>query len=209
VLFDLFIGSSSIRPDAAMGYEACLNASREPDPEGSVGAGTGATVGKFYGPQQAVKSGQGSASRQRGNIITAALVVVNAFGDVYDNRGQLLAGPRNPHTGSMEKTIDLLFQENPQDFAGNTTLGVVATNARLNKEGLTKVAQMAHNGLARSIWPVHTMWDGDTIFSLSLGQEEADLSLVGIMAAEAVAEASARAVWKADTLAGIPAPSKS
>ncbi|UNC91926.1 P1 family peptidase [Candidatus Contubernalis alkaliaceticus] len=204
ILFDLFIGSSSVRPDAQMGYQACLNASSGPVPEGSVGAGTGATVGKFYGPLQAVKSGQGSASRHRGKVVTAALVVVNALGDVYDSSGLLLAGPRNPETGVMEKTIDLFFGGNPQGFSGNTTLGVVATNAKLSKEALGKVAQMAHDGLARSIWPVHTMWDGDTIFSLSAGEEEADPNLVGIMAAEALAEASARAVLKAQSLAGIP-----
>jgi L-aminopeptidase/D-esterase-like protein len=204
ILFDLFIGDGSVRPDAAMGYQACLNASDGPVPEGSVGAGTGATVGKIYGPLQAVKAGQGSAAYFLGELVVAALVVVNAFGDIYDRRGVLLAGPRNPESGLMERTVDLLMGGSGRGGPGNTTLGVVATNAALSREALQKVAQMAHDGLARAINPVHTMWDGDTIFSLSLGKEEADLSLVGMMAAEAVATAVERAVQTALPLGGIP-----
>lgn len=204
VLFDLFIGNGSVRPDADMGYQACLNASDGPVPDGSVGAGTGATVGKMYGPLQAVKAGQGSASCRFREVVVAALIVVNAFGDIYDRRGKLLAGPRNPETGQMERTVDLLIGGAGVGRSGNTTLGVVATNAALSREALQKVAQMAHDGLARTINPVHTMWDGDTIFSLSLGEAEADLNLVGIMAAEVVAAAVERAVEAAVTLGAIP-----
>jgi len=203
ILFDLLIGDMNVRPDAEMGYRACLNASAGPVPEGSVGAGTGATVGKIYGPFQAVKSGQGSASCRCGKLIVAALVAVNAFGDVFDREGRLLAGPRNPETGVMERTAGLMTAVRG-DFPGNTTLGVVATNGNFSREALRKIAQMAQNGLARSIWPVHTMWDGDIIFSLSTGKEEADVSLAGTMAAEAVSMAVERAVLTAESLAGIP-----
>ncbi len=204
ILFDLFIGDASVRPDAEMGYRACLDASAGPVPEGSVGAGTGATVGKLYGPLQAVKSGQGSASRCCGSLVVAALVAVNAFGDIFDRRGKQLAGPRNPATGAMECTAALMAGCGGGDFPGNTTLGVVVTNGYFSREELCKIAVMAHNGLARSIWPVHTMWDGDTIFALSRGEEKADVSLAGTLAAEAVAGAVERAVLTAHSLAGIP-----
>lgn len=208
VLFDLFIGDGNIRPDAEMGYRACCTAGSGPVPEGSVGAGTGATVGKIYGPFQAVKSGQGSAAIQKGDLIVASLVVVNAFGDVYGCQGELLAGPRDPRTGIMNKTADLMISSDLPGFPGNTTLGIVATNAALNATELTKICQLAHDGLARSIWPVHTMWDGDTIFALSKGNVQADVNLVGLMAAEAVSTAVTRAVLQADSLCGIPAVRK-
>ena len=203
-LFDLYVGNGRIRPDAIMGYQAARDASAVTVPEGSVGAGTGATVGKIMGTAGSVKSGQGSALIKKNGLMVAALVVVNAFGDVYSKNGELLAGPRNPETGQMKKTTDLMFDAGESGFPGNTTLGVVATNAKLNKAALTKVAQLAHDGLARSIWPVHTMWDGDTIFTLSCGTEIADITMVGIMAAEAVAEAVRRAVITARSLGGIP-----
>ncbi len=205
VLFDLFIGTGNIRPDRAMGYLACQNASDGPAPEGSVGAGTGATVGKIYGMPGAVKTGQGSAALCRDNLIVAALVVVNAFGDIYDPGGSLLAGPRNPETGRMERTIELMLDSGQEGFPGNTTLGVVATNADLDCAALGKVCQLAHDGLARSIWPVHTMWDGDTIFSLSRGGIVADVNLVSLMAAEAMSAAVSRAALQATSLAGVPA----
>jgi L-aminopeptidase/D-esterase-like protein len=205
VLFDLFVGSGSVRPDAAMGYEACMRASSGPVPEGSVGAGTGATVGKIFGTANAVKAGQGSAALCKGDLVVAALVVVNAFGDIYDRKGKLLAGPRNPETGMMEKTIDLFLDRRGEGFPGNTTLGLVATNAMLDSAELTKVCNLAHDGLARSIWPVHTMWDGDTVFALSNGGISADVNLVGVMAAEAIVTAVERAALRATTLAGIPA----
>ncbi len=207
IIFDLFIGSATVRPDAEMGYRACLEASAGPIVEGSVGAGTGATVGKIYGPQQAVKSGLGSTSCRCGELVVAALAVVNAFGDIYDRRGKLIAGPRHPQSGLMQCTADLLLSRSNPGFSGNTTLGVVATNGCFNREALRKIAQMAHNGLARSIWPVHTMWDGDLVFSLSLGEQEADISSAGTMAAEALAGAVERAIVTATTLAGIPAVS--
>ena len=205
VLFDLFIGDGSVRPDAEMGYRACLDASAEAVLEGSVGAGTGATVGKIFGMSGAVKTGQGSAEMTRDSLVVAALVVVNAFGDIYKEDGSILAGPRNPETGAMEKTIDILLKGDSTGFPGNTTLGVVATNASLDSAALGKVCELAHNGLARSIWPVHTMWDGDTIFALSRGDLEADINLVALMAAEAMAAAVRRAALSATGAGGIPA----
>ncbi len=205
VLFDLFIGDSSIRPDQKMGYSACINATSGPVPEGCVGAGTGATIAKINGMEGAVKSGQGSAALTRGELVVAALVVVNAFGDIYSKNGELIAGPRNRESGLMERTIDLILGKEVEGFPGNTTLGVIATNASLDNAELNKVCQLAHNGLARSIWPVHTMWDGDTIFSLSRGELQADINTVGLMAAEAMENAVRRAIFTATTLSDIPA----
>jgi len=205
VLFDLFIGDGRTRPNADMGYRACMEASIGPVPEGSLGAGCGATVGKILGMAQAVKSGQGSASIKKGELVVSALVAVNAFGDIYSREGKLLAGPRNLETGELEKTTELLYNMASGGFSGNTTLGVVATNASFDSAALTKICQLAHNGLARSIWPVHTMWDGDTIFALSSGEVEADVNVAGLLAAEAVAEAVERAAMMSTTLAGIPA----
>lgn len=205
VLYDLQVGDGNVRPTADMGYRACLDAGAGPVTEGSVGAGTGATVGKIRGMEGAVKSGQGSAAVQKGDLVVASLVVVNAFGDIYDTAGRLLAGPRNSQTGLMEKTTDIILGTGTGGFPGNTTLGVVATNALLDRPALCKVCQLAHDGLARSIWPVHTMWDGDTVFALSCGNVTADVTLVGLMAAQAVARAVERAALTATSLGGIPA----
>lgn len=205
VLFDLFIGDCNIRPDAAMGYQACHTASAGLVPEGSIGAGTGATVGKINGMTGAIKAGQGSSAINRDGLVVAALVVVNAFGDIYNDDNTLLAGPRHSETGKMEKTVELILNKKSGGFPGNTTLGVVATNASFDNSELKKICQMAHDGLARSIWPVHTMWDGDTIFALSKGNLDADLTAVGLMAAEAVAAAVRRAALTAASLAGVPA----
>jgi L-aminopeptidase/D-esterase-like protein len=203
VLFDLFIGDPYVRPDAAMGYLAASTATDGPVPEGSVGAGTGATVGKVNGMTCSVKSGQGSAALRKDDLVVAALVVVNAFGDIYNEDGTLLAGPLNSDTGLMERTIDLMLDKGSQGFPGNTTLGVVATNASFESAELAKMCRLAHDGLARSIWPVHTMWDGDTIFALSKGSVSADLNLAALMAAEAVAMAVRRAALNAVSLGGI------
>lgn len=204
VLFDLFIGDGKVRPDAAMGRRACMAATADPVQEGSVGAGTGATVAKIYGTAQSIKSGQGSAAVQKEELIVAALVAVNAFGDIFDRKGKLLAGPRNPETGKMDLTTEVLVNMTGGAFSGNTTLGVVATNASFDSTALTKVCQLAHDGLARSIWPVHTMWDGDTVFALSRGDLTADVNLVGLLAAEAIAVAVERAVIMATSLGDVP-----
>lgn len=213
VLFDLTIGSPSARPNAAAGYAACEAATDGPVAEGSVGAGTGATVGKLLGPFYATKSGVGTASIHLGPIIVAALVAVNAFGDVVDPQtGQILAGTRDPQSGRFLDTMQALRQGLAGAARGfpatNTTIGVVATNARLSKEEANKMAQMAHDGLARTIRPIHTMWDGDAIFALATGEaeERPDVSILGAFAAEAMAEAVVRAVTRASSLGGIPAP---
>lgn len=205
VIFDLFIGRGDVRPDADMGYRACQAATDGPVPEGCVGAGTGATVGKIGGMSSAVKAGQGSALRRQGSLLVAALLVVNAFGDIYDDNNSLLAGPRFAAPPEMLQTSVLMKEGGGGTMPANTTLGVVVTNAGLDTTSLKTVCSQAHNGLARTIWPVHTMWDGDTIFALARGDETADVNLVGLLAAEAVAEAARRAVLQAHSMGGIPA----
>ncbi len=220
ILFDLGIGRADVRPDAAMGYRACLNASTEPPAEGNVGAGTGATVGKILGMGQAMKSGIGTTSMEIGaGVVVGAIVAVNAFGDVMDpTTGQIIAGARSARVGPLRigapgyfaDTLEVmrsLVGRTVLSFAGrgHTVIGVVATNARLNKEQVNKVAQMAHDGLARTIRPAHTMLDGDTLFALATGERKADVNIVGAFAAEVVAQAILRAVRAARPVAGLPA----
>jgi L-aminopeptidase/D-esterase-like protein len=211
IIFDLNLGSSNIRPGIEEGYQACLTATEKEVAEGCVGAGTGATVGKILGIERATKSGLGTASCKIGDdVIVAALVVVNAIGDVIDHKtGKILAGPRNEQNNGYLSTTELLtggiysYRKNP--LATNTTLGVVATNAKLTKEQVNKLAQMAQDGIARAINPSHTMYDGDAMFALSLGDKAGDITVLGTAAAEVVANAIGRAVQQAETLAGIPA----
>lgn len=220
VLFDLDIGSADVRPDAEMGYAACLNASGDPPREGNVGAGMGATVGKILGMASAMKSGIGTASiNLGGGLVVGAIVAVNAFGDVIDPRtGAILAGARPAKLGPAKvggegpyadtlKVMKGMIGKTVLRFAsrGNTVIGVVATNAALSKEDANKVAQMAHDGLARTVRPAHTMLDGDTMFAISTGGKKADVNLVGAYAAEAVASAIVRAVTAAESIADIPA----
>jgi L-aminopeptidase/D-esterase-like protein len=212
VLFDLAIGRPDLRPDAAMGYQACLNASSDPPAEGDVGAGTGATVGKVLGMGQAMKAGIGTASIEIGTgLIVGAIVAVNAFGDVVDPaNGQIVAGVRAPQ-GGLADTLAVLRAmisgAAGRHGLGHTVIGAVATNARLTKEQANKMAQMAHDGLARAIRPAHTLFDGDTIFALATGEKDADVSIVGAFAAEAFAQAILRAVRAARPVAGLPAAS--
>ena len=223
ILFDLGIGKADVRPDAAMGYLACQNASSEPPAEGNIGAGTGATVGKILGLGQCMKSGMGTASQQIGaGVIVGAIVAVNAFGDVIDpSTGQIIAGARSKDVGPLHigtpgyfantlQVMQTLIGRTALGFGsrGNTVIGVVATNARLDKEAANKVAQMAHDGLARTIRPAHTMLDGDTIFALATGEHAADVNIVGAFAAEVFAQAILRAVRAAKSIAGIPAISQ-
>jgi L-aminopeptidase/D-esterase-like protein len=211
ILFDLNIGSSKVRPGIEEGYKACLAATEQEVPEGCVGAGTGATVGKMLGIEHATKSGVGTASCKIGDdVVVAALMAVNAVGDIIDYRtGKIIAGPRNEQNNGFLSTVELLtggtftYRKNP--MATNTTLGVVATNAALTKEQVNKLAQMAHDGIARAINPCHTMYDGDAIFALSIGDKVGDITALGTAAAELVADSIVRAVQQAETLAGIPA----
>ena len=219
ILFDLGIGNPDVRPDAEMGYQACLDASSDPPAEGSVGAGTGATVGKILGVGQSVKSGIGTASLEIGTgVRVGAIIAVNAFGDVIDPEdNQIIAGARSIKKGPMKigsryfvNTLEISKGVVGRTILGlasrqNTVIGVVATNAKLNKEQATKVAQMAQNGLARTIRPANTMLDGDTIFSLATGKKKADVNIVGAFAAEVVAEAILRGVRAATSLGGVPA----
>lgn len=207
VIFDLTIGSPTVRPTAAMGYAAAQAAAGGRVDEGSIGAGTGATVGKVMGPLSAMKGGVGTwAIGLVGGAIVGALVVVNAYGDVVDDRtGQILAGARDPASGRLLNTARALVGGGSAPGSGaNTTLAVIATNVGLTKEQANKLAQLGHDGLARVISPAHTMYDGDTVFALSLGHAKADPVVLGAAAVEAVAEAVKRAVRLARSVGGIP-----
>lgn len=207
VLFDLDIGDAKVRPDKKMGYLAASKAARGPFPTGNAGAGCGATVGKVAGPHRAMKGGLGTASRVWGNgLIVGAIVAVNALGEIRDpSSGQILAGARNDE-GKIRSYLHWMG-ERPLSFSGgmNTTIGVVAANARLTKGQATKVACMAHDGLARTIYPAHTMVDGDTLFAVATGEVEASVDLVGAIAAEVLAEAVLAAIRSAEGLGGFPA----
>ncbi|NPV68709.1 MAG: P1 family peptidase [Anaerolineae bacterium] len=213
ILFDLDVGDPAIRPDAEMGYAACLAASTAPVEEGCVGAGAGARVGKLFGFGFSCKSGLGTALiALDGGIQVAALMAVNAVGDVVDETGRILAGTRQPPEGqTFAGALNILrgmvtLPPYPAGAGSHTVIGVVATNAVLTKEETNKVAQMAHDGLARAVRPSHTMLDGDTIFALASGTGgPANVSVIGAFAAEAVAEAIRRAVLTATPLAGLPA----
>jgi L-aminopeptidase/D-esterase-like protein len=204
VIFDLSIGLP-VWPDAAMAYRACVAASSEPPLEGSVGAGMGATVGKVLGPEHAMKSGVGTASVRVGGATVGALVVVNAFGHVTDPAsGRRLAGARDAETGAIVDTVEVLVQPRNAvsgERGGNTTIGVIATDAPLDKAGINRLCSLAHDGLARCISPVHTQLDGDTIFGLATG-ETGPAEGIGMMALEVavvrvVEEAVVRAVSRA------------
>ncbi len=207
ILYDLDLGSAEAYPDAAAGYAACLAATDGPVVEGNVGAGVGCSIGKLGGVALATKSGIGSVCLEVGEgLRVAALVAVNAVGDVLSEDGSILAGMRRPDGGWMN-SLDLLrgAPASPDPNASATVIGVIATNAILDKEGANKIAQMAQDGLARAIRPAHTMYDGDTLFALATGEVAADVSAVGAFAAEAVASAIRRAVRAAASIPGIPA----
>ena len=217
ILYDLNLGDKNVRPDAEMGYQACLNASTNRVAEGNVGAGCGASVGKLFGNALAMKSGLGSASMDIGNgVIVGAIVAVNAWGDVIED-GKIIAGLRSGKVGPIRvggkeyfadtlKMMRTFAGRNVMRFAtkANTVIGAVATNAALTKVGATKVAQMAHDGLARTIRPAHTMLDGDTIFALSTGNKKSDVTAIGSFAAEAMARAILRAVKMSAPTGGLP-----
>jgi L-aminopeptidase/D-esterase-like protein len=219
ILYDLGVGRADVRPDAAMGYQACIAASNRAVAEGNIGAGTGASVGKILGQKQAMKSGIGSASVSIGKgLVVGALAAVNAFGDIVDpNSGAIIAGVRSAKIGPLQYGAPGYFANTQQlmkSFLGrtvlnfatraNTVLGVVAVNASLTKTEMTKIAQMAQDGFARSIRPAHTMMDGDTVFAIATGGKKADVSTVGAFAAEALAQAVVRAVRMAAPAGGMP-----
>ncbi|MBV9084178.1 MAG: P1 family peptidase [Acidobacteriaceae bacterium] len=212
ILFDLGIGDPRIHPNAESGYAACQAAVSTTVAEGCVGAGAGATVGKLFGPKFAMKSGIGTASWTIGTtgLIVGALVAVNAVGDVVDRKtGRILAGARNPDGSGLLDTMQQWRQGKlvPAIAGAHTTIGVVATNASLTKVEATKIAQMAHDGLARTINPVHTLYDGDTLFAIGTGTSTTkhDVSVLGAIAAEVIATAVNRAVITATSIPGYPA----
>ena len=210
ILYDLRIGDPKIRPTAESGYKACQSATSGRVAEGNVGAGAGATVGNMFGPKQAMKSGLGSASIRVGDsgIIVGAIVAVNPAGDVVDPKtGKIIAGARKPDgSGFMDTMARIREGYRVRADNTNTAIGVVATNVALDKVQATKVAQMAHDGLARTINPVHTPSDGDTIFAVATGAiaTRANHGSIGALAADVMAQAVQRAVMSARGIAGLP-----
>lgn len=223
ILYDLAIGRADVRPDSAMGARAAASATTNPPQEGNVGAGTGASVGKMFGLSLMTKSGLGTASMDiGGGVIVGAIAAVNAFGDVIDpTSGEIVAGLRSGKVGPLKigkghpyaDTLSMMKTPIGRGIMslagrGNTVIGVVATNAKLTKSQATKMAQMAQDGLARTIRPAHSMLDGDVIFGLSTSTKKADISTIGAFAAEVMAEAILRAVKMAKPAGGLPGLNK-
>jgi len=218
IIFDFGMGDFRIRPDTKMGYEACLNASKKVE-EGSVGVGTGATVGKLFGIERAMKGGVGTSSiRGPNGLIVGALVVVNAFGDVLDpDSKQILVGARKSKKSLQLANSSKWMKKGVtrKEFGGvtpsdsssvfNTTLGIIATNANLTKKEVHQVAQIAHSGLAKVISPFHTTFDGDLLFAVSLGKKRADVNTIGLLGEVALMESVKRAITQADGFGVIPA----
>lgn len=212
-LFDLTVGDTFTRPDAAMGYEAAKRAMESPNyRDGNYGAGRGATVGKAAGMVSCMKTGMGSYAVQIGQLQVGAVVALNALGDVFDHKtGKQVAGLLTDDKSGFRDTVDFMCRSTEiveNKFTGNTTLGVIVTNAAFGKPQLCKIAGMAHDGYARSIRPVHTSADGDSIYAVSVGELAADQDLVGMMAAEVMSEAILRAVRSAESAYGFPSASE-
>jgi L-aminopeptidase/D-esterase-like protein len=212
IIYDLGLGEGKVRPDKKMGFQACANAKAGPVSEGSIGAGTGASVGKLFGIPFATKGGIGTASLlSPSGVIVGALVVVNAFGDVVDPQNRkIIAGARDPKNPDRFVDSAAMIKKGaamPKWNAGfqNTTLGVIATNVKLSKRQTSKVAQMAQSGLVRTISPIHSTVDGDLVFALSTGEMQEDVNTIGLMAEEALALAVVRAIRSADGLGLLPA----
>lgn len=211
-LFDLTVGDPSVRPDRGMGYEAAKLAMEAPNyRDGNYGAGCGATVGKIRGMECCMKSGIGSYAVEIDKLQIGAVVAVNALGDIYDwKTGEQIAGLLSDDKKSLRSTVEQMkasIESRENKFTGNTTLAVVMTNAGFSKTQLCKIAGMAHDGYARSINPVHTSADGDSIYAVSLGDVDADQDLVGALAADVVSEAIVRAVRHAESAYGYPSAS--
>jgi len=207
VIFDLNIGNCNIRPDFNMGYIAAKNANVN-NIQGNVGCGMGATIGKILGPENAMKSGLGSATIKVGELIVSAMVAVNSFGDIYDYKNnKQIAGVYDYKNNKLLNTIDIMKNKNRNLGFNiqNTTIGIIATNAKLTKAEANKISEMAHNGFARSINPIHTMVDGDTIFTMATNEIMADISLIGTMAGEAMSKAIVNGVLFAEGVCGLKA----
>lgn len=206
VLFDLVVGDHRVRPNLEMGYEACMNATNKECPNGNVGAGVGATVGKFLGIERAMKGGLGSYAVQVGNLKVGAIVAVNALGDIIDpDTGKILAGLLGEDGRTLVGTEDVMshkYSEKKNLFSGNTTIGVVATNGIFTKPETNKLASMAHNGYGRTMRPAHSIFDGDTIFTMATGKIEADINVVGFLAARTMERAVVNAIKAAESAYG-------
>lgn len=208
-IYDLSVGDPDIRPDAAMGYEAAKCAMEQPNyRDGNHGVGCGASVGKIAGMETAMKTGIGSYAVQIGELQIGAVAVVNALGDIYDwKTGKQVAGLLTEDGKALRSTMEVMkasIKAVENKFTGNTTLAIVITNAAFDKAQLCKIAGMAHDGYARSINPVHTSADGDSIYAVSVGTVRADQDLVGALGAEVVSEAILRAVTNAESAYGLP-----
>ena len=212
-IFDLTVGDPFVRPDPAMGYKAAKRALEAPNyTDGNYGAGCGATVGKFAGMETCMKTGIGSYAVQIGDLQVGAVVVVNALGDIFDwKTGKQIAGMLTEDKTALRNTAEFMkssIKAVDNKFVGNTTLAVVITNAGFDKAQLCKIAGMAQDGYARSIHPVHTSADGDSIYAVSVGDLSADQDLVGTLAAEVVSEAILRAAEHAESAYGFPSASE-
>lgn len=214
-IFDLTVGDMNVRPDKAMAYEACLNSEKNNPEMGNFGAGTGASVGKLLGMATAMKAGLGSYAVQIGDLKVGAIVAVNACGDIFDyDTHEIIAGLLTPDLKSFANTEQVVYQMCEAHMASgntaldnkelqNTTIGVVITNGKFTKAQMNKIATMAHNGYARTINPVHTTMDGDSIYAMSVGEVEADMDMVGTLAANVMGHAVCDAVRKAQDAYGI------
>ncbi|MYL32847.1 peptidase S58 family protein [Pontibacillus yanchengensis] len=210
VLFDLAVGSPNIRPNHKLGYLAAQNAYQLVDErEGSIGAGTGATVGKCLGMDHSMKGGIGTFAVKVGDLQIGAIVAVNSFGDIFDpDTGDIIAGVYDQNLQSYLSTESIMFESSPNQqetnrFSGNTSIATVLTNAKLTKANANKISSMAHDGFARTMRPSHSMVDGDTVFTMSSNEIEADLNVVGHLASYVIQQAVGRAIKEADSLGGI------
>ncbi|MFW5787358.1 MAG: P1 family peptidase [Bacillota bacterium] len=204
VLFDLVVGSNEIRPDSQMGYQACQSAGESSIEQGNIGAGTGATIGKYGKPERAMKGGLGFKAFQVGELKVGALVVVNCLGDIYDpEEGRIIAGSLDENGLTANSIDDIVkdFNKKEQNF-GNTTLGIVFTNGKITKTEANKIASIAHNGYGQTIIPSHTNFDGDTIFVMATGKVESNLELMNLLAVKSVAGAVLNGVKQATSSYG-------
>ncbi|MGG5461989.1 P1 family peptidase [Clostridium sp. B9] len=210
VLFDLVCGDSKVRPDKQMGIDACIHAEEFDDSiNGNIGCGTGATVGKAINPKFAMKGGFGSYAIQVGDLKVGAIVGVNSLGDIVDpSNNKIIAGGLSEDMNAFINTEEslILNYSKPRDvFKGNTTIGCIVTNGNFTKAQINKIASMAQNGFGRTIRPAHTMFDGDTIFALSSNKVDADINVVGLLAAQVMEKAIIKAVKEADSSHGFTA----
>lgn len=207
-LFDLVVADSKIRPDKAMGRAACENAYAGVFCQGNHGAGTGASVGKYRGPERMMKSGQGACAVEIGDLQIGAISAVNALGDIFDENGKQIAGILSEDGGSLMSTSEIVKEDVARQFdifKGNTTISCILTNGKLTKAQCTKLASIAHDGYARAIRPVHSTADGDTIFVMATGEVEVNFDALAVLATEQIEKAIVRAVKQAEPAYGLKA----